>query len=308
MRKSTIVALATVAVLGAGIVAVLMRDGKVEPTGNGGGGVVLTLTEMRYVIMTRFAPLRYCDPDSFPVAQEGGEERGARTWWATVDKTGEEVTAIRRHLGLVGGELTEPSVLRVYRDHKRLQAIPLEEDDGTFRFAVRTEADKRGEIATKGVISADGRIRITDQKRERSPGCPICLGGATLIDTPEGSIQVSDLRNGMKVWSVDATGTRIVATVVGTARRAVAAGHPMVRLTLADGRVVAASPGHPTREGRVFASLAVGDLVDGARIVSITVESSSEPYTYDLLPSGPTGAYWAGGVLVGSTLAVHLAA
>jgi hypothetical protein len=290
-----------------GVVLIRNSNTRVD-VGVGGGGKALTPTDLKYVLMERFGPLHYCDPDSFPVAQEGGEERGARAWWATVDKTGEEVTTIRRHLGLVGGELTESSVLLVYRDHKRLQVIPLQADGGEFRFAVRTDvAGKSEEIATAGVIKSDGRIKISNQKREGSVGCPICLSGATLIDTPDGPVRLADLREGMPVWTADASGTRVAATVLRTARRAVAVGHPMIRITLADGRFVAASPGHPTRAGRAFASLNPGARLDGARIVAIDVLASNEPYTYDLLPSGPTGAYWADGVLIGSTLAVNFA-
>jgi hypothetical protein len=292
----------------AGIVVAIRGDGSSDGS-VGDRHVRLTQTEMRYALMQRFGPLHYCDPDSFPVGVEGGEERGARAWWATVDRNGEEVTAIRRHLGLVGGDLTDPSVIRLYRDHKQLQAIPLAPAAGGFGFDVGTEvAAKHEVIATQGRIAPNGRVAITKQTRQSSFGCPICLAGRTLIDTPAGPVRVADLREGMPVWTLDAVGHRVAGTVVRTIRRAVATPHPMIRIVLSDERSVAASPAHPTRDGRLFTSLVVGDLVDGARIVSITVKGSTEPYTYDLLPSGPTGAYWADGVLIGSTLAIDLAA
>ena len=46
-----------------------------------------------------------------------------------------------------------------------------------------------------------------------------------------------------------------------------------------------------------------GDRLDGATIVAVLPVHLSDGGTYDLLPSGPTGDYWAGGVLLGSTLA-----
>ena len=52
---------------------------------------------------------------------------------------------------------------------------------------------------------------------------------------------------------------------------------------------------------RLIGQLRVGLRLDGVRIDSI----SAVPYrgfTYDLLPSGPTGEYLADGVLLGSTL------
>jgi hypothetical protein len=49
--------------------------------------------------------------------------------------------------------------------------------------------------------------------------------------------------------------------------------------------------------------LRAGDRLDGSRIRVVT-EAGYSGFTYDLLPSGPTGEYFADGVLLGSTLAV----
>ncbi len=78
-------------------------------------------------------------------------------------------------------------------------------------------------------------------------------------------------------------------------------GHAVVRVRLSDGRTVTASPGHPTADGRALGMFSVGDRLDGAAVVAI----ERLPYrgrTYDLLPAGATGAYWADGVLLLSTL------
>jgi hypothetical protein len=64
-----------------------------------------------------------------------------------------------------------------------------------------------------------------------------------------------------------------------------------------------ASPGHPTSDGRHVGDLKAGDKLDGSRIVRIELL----PYvgdTWDLLPAGSTGVYWADGVLLESTLLV----
>jgi hypothetical protein len=42
--------------------------------------------------------------------------------------------------------------------------------------------------------------------------------------------------------------------------------------------------------------------VDGAAIVSIELVAYSGHATYDLLPAGDTGVYWADGVPLGTTL------
>jgi len=75
----------------------------------------------------------------------------------------------------------------------------------------------------------------------------------------------------------------------------------MIRLTLADGRAVEASPGHPTADGRLVGDLNVGDSLGGTHIVRV----DRVPYagdTWDVLPAGPTGVYWAGGIALTSTL------
>ena len=76
----------------------------------------------------------------------------------------------------------------------------------------------------------------------------------------------------------------------------------MVHILLADGRELWASAGHPTVDGRPLGALRAGDRLDGARIVSANREPYTQRFTYDILPSGATGQYWANGVLLASTL------
>ena len=76
----------------------------------------------------------------------------------------------------------------------------------------------------------------------------------------------------------------------------------IVNVTLADGRKISASPGHPTADGRLFGDLRSGDILDGSYITQVDVLLSNQPDTFDLLPSSSTGYYWANGVLIGSTL------
>jgi hypothetical protein len=76
----------------------------------------------------------------------------------------------------------------------------------------------------------------------------------------------------------------------------------MVHLTLADGRQLWASPGHRVADGRQLGTLAVGDVVDTSRVSGWELVPYAGDHTYDLLPAGPTGFYWANGVLLSSTL------
>ena len=48
--------------------------------------------------------------------------------------------------------------------------------------------------------------------------------------------------------------------------------------------------------------LGPGDRLGDAEIVSVEMIPYPEPFTYDILPASDTGAYFAGGALIGSTL------
>ena len=97
-------------------------------------------------------------------------------------------------------------------------------------------------------------------------------------------------------------GIRVRATVEKTIKREIPVPYEMLHLVLSDGRALFVSPLHPLIDGRLAGSLAVGSLVDNAPVR----EAGSLPYnegaTYDILPSGDTGFYWANGILLASTL------
>ena len=131
---------------------------------------------------------------------------------------------------------------------------------------------------------------------------PICLSGNTLIATPSGSKRVQSIREGEMVWSVDATGSRIVVPVKNVGHTLVPNDHKVVHLLLADDRELFVSPGHKLADGRAVGAILEGDVVDGAMVISAVLTLYNEPYTYDILPEGATGMYWAGGVLLQSTL------
>ena len=76
----------------------------------------------------------------------------------------------------------------------------------------------------------------------------------------------------------------------------------MVHLKLTDGRELLASPGHRTGDGRALGALAFGDQLDGSTLTLWELIPYAGDRTYDLLPNGPSGAYWANGILLSSTL------
>jgi hypothetical protein len=128
-----------------------------------------------------------------------------------------------------------------------------------------------------------------------------CLGSDDYIATPTGPVAVTQMHTGMIVWTMDAAGRRVAAPVTMVRHTPGPPGHNMLHLVLADGRGVEASPGHPTADGRHISELRPGDALDGSRLISV----AEFPYvgeTWDLLPAGQTGVYWANDVLLGSTL------
>ena len=76
----------------------------------------------------------------------------------------------------------------------------------------------------------------------------------------------------------------------------------MVHILLSDGRELWASPGHPTADRRILGDLKAGDLLDGAQIIQLERLPYRGGTTFDILPSGATGFYWANGILVDTTL------
>jgi len=130
----------------------------------------------------------------------------------------------------------------------------------------------------------------------------ICLPAGTLIDTPQGPTPIENMRLGDEVWSASETGARFPASITQVSRTEVPPGHMLVHVLLTDGRELWSSPGHPTADGRTFGAIRPGDTLDGAVVFSAEMLPSEQTATYDVLPSGPTGFYWANGILVGSTL------
>jgi len=154
----------------------------------------------------------------------------------------------------------------------------------------------------QGTVQVNGTISVTSKTQGQRPNCPICLSASTLISTPAGDVVVTAIRIGTLVWTQAADGSRVAAPVIKAGSTPVPAGHLMVHLTLADGRQLWASPGHRTADGRPLGSLRVGDVIDGSRVSGWELVPYSVGRTYDLLPAGTTGFYWANGVLLSSTL------
>lgn len=133
------------------------------------------------------------------------------------------------------------------------------------------------------------------------PFCPICLSSASKIATPIGEVVVTTLQVGDIIWTIDRLGNRIVRPLVKASHISVS-NHHVIHLVLADGRTLDVSAPHPTADGRTVGDLTAGDAYDGSVVKSAALKPYEGSATYDILPAGDTGYYWANGILMGSTL------
>lgn len=131
--------------------------------------------------------------------------------------------------------------------------------------------------------------------------CPICNAPDTPIATPDGDRRIAELRPGDLVYSID--GGRLAIVPIARIGSTAIVHHHVVRLELENGRVLEISPGHPTADGRSIGDLEPDDMLDGVRVISASLIPYRYGHTYDILPSSDTGTYFAGDVLIGSTLA-----
>ncbi len=133
-------------------------------------------------------------------------------------------------------------------------------------------------------------------------GCPICLSGDTLIDTPYGNMNVKELKKGAFVWTSDRLGNRQSAIILKIGKAQVPPTHAMVHIVLDNGKELSVSQGHPTAYGRTFGDVKPDEVIDNSYVKAVEIVPYNQKYTYDILPSGETGFYWANGILVGSSL------
>lgn len=210
--------------------------------------------------------------------------------------------AIVRHDRLDPAGLSADDDRHVLQEARLLDALDLRPDGSLFRFDYL--AARPGPRHVAGTVDQAGTVALERDDPATFPppgGCPICLAAGDRVATVAGSLPVGVLRPGDVVWTRDASGRRLAAPVLRVGHVPAPPGHQVVRLRLADGRSVDASPGHPTGDGRHVGDLRPGDVLDGSRVQSAGRVAYSGD-TFDLLPAGPTGVYWANGVPLGSTL------
>ena len=267
-----------------------------------GPSQILTPTELRYQLVAQFGAPFYCDPDEYPVAHQLSTDEVRQRLLALAATSPDLVDGILAHYRFPDlAALTADQARQVYADAKMLPTITLEPDGDRYQFQLRVPGVGTAGVVIAGFVDALGNVDAFTSQPDRQ-SCPICLAGDTTIDTPLGPVAVKDLRPGLPVWTADAAGKRQPALIAATHAERVTGPHTMLHVALDDGRQLRVSPGHPTAGGEPVGKLAPGDRLDGARVLAVERVPLQDAATYDLLPTGGTGLYWANGILLGSTL------
>ena len=288
MTGRVLAAVALVAVL-------LVACGRVGPgVGSSTSAGPLNTAQLKFNVIDQTGPPFVCGP---PVARAGGDDSEAAAQFPAIKADTATYQAIVAHSHPPGAESSPEYQLTVWRDWQALQGVHLTGGPENYDFEVQTAIE-----LIKGTVNSSGQVQTTSRQPARKL-CPICLSATTLIDTPNGPVRVIDLKPGSPVWTAAPNGDRIPAVISKVGSVAFPNGHDALRLRLADGRTLVASAGHPLADGRTLADLRPGDSLDGSTVVDTVTVHLDDGATYDVLPTGPTGDYWANGILVGSTLA-----
>jgi hypothetical protein len=260
-----------------------------------------TISQLKYQLLAAYPDYFWCDPDFYPIARSGVEQQNAIDQFTAIEANREEFTTILTHLNLPDkAGYTDDEKLQIYREYKKLNgAVRVTAAASGYTFTIRI-GQNQGETY-QGTIAVNGLIMVTGTTPSINT-CPICLAEGTLIDTPNGAVPVEKLQKGMMIYTQDAAGKEIAGVITATASAQSPTSFQIIMIALNDGRSVSASPGHPTTDGRTIGELKVGDNLDRGIVVSVTAVPYSG-YTFDILPDGGTGYYWANGILLKSTLA-----
>ncbi len=112
-------------------------------------------TELKYLVLSQFPNLFFCDPDFYPVAR-ADEADLARQHFPELQANAEEFQAILNHNGLGGlTAFTDEQKLLICREHKKLSAVYFEPSGDSYQFRLEIADNEKGFIV-KGLLIATG--------------------------------------------------------------------------------------------------------------------------------------------------------
>ena len=183
------------------IAGCLAPGGGPSPTPN----ATYTPTQLKYLLLDHYGEGQffYCDPDYYPVGR-GDEAERAVTIFPEIQNETDVFSAIIARKGLQPPYTNETKLL-IYREYKKLRAIPLAPATGdTYTFSLQIGTRGEGHRVS-GIIRSDGTI-LEERSEQAVLTCPICLSGDTWIDTPAGPVRVKEMQAGTLVWTLDTDG------------------------------------------------------------------------------------------------------
>jgi hypothetical protein len=260
-----------------------------------------SMYQLAYRVLDKYPDYFWCDPDFYPLGRPGGEEANSLAQFSTIQANTAEFSAILERLNLPGKtDYSDAEKLSIYREHKKITlALQMTPQGSVYQFVIRTGQNQGFRIT--GLVTYGGSISETAKETSFNT-CPICLTRGTLIDTPSGAIPVEQLQPRMIIWTQDSSGERKAAAILKTSSTPVPPSFQVVKITLTDGRTVTASAGHPSADLRALGDYQTGNFLDGSQVASVGHLVYLGGATYDVLPAGETGVYWANGVQLLSTL------
>ncbi len=210
-----------------------------------------SLPQLEYRLFSKYPSFFWCDPDYYPIAREGQEQKNAVDQFPVIKSNLTEFSAILEYLNLPNkSDYTDAEKLLIYKEHKKLSfAVQMAASESAYKFTLRVGRGQGQRI--EGIIDTSGKITVRVQEASINT-CPICLAKGTLIDTPGGRVPVEQLTRGRAIWTVDKSGNKVIGEITETSKTPVPLSFRVIQLDLSDGRKLAASPGHPTAEGKTI--------------------------------------------------------
>ena len=273
------------------------------PQGTGWSAAIAPGTRVRlvFILIQKYGPPSYCGP---PVVRNDYPLGDAQR--ALPELANDPIfTAILEQDQLpAAAALSDAQLSQEYTKYLNVTHANLQPGAGdSFTFSGFVSASNGQDAQSwSGTISSSGAISGATATAPARMMCPICLAATTRILTESGAVPVPELKVGDSVLTSDGHGGAVSVRIARVGHTYVGLSHHVVHLVLSDGRSVDVSPGHPTADGRTVGALHSGEHFDGSTVASATLTAYPGTATYDLLPEGPTGTYWADGVLLASTL------